>query len=67
MDKNEAERLAVVLHRERPAIRAQAWLNEMTGKYEVSVNGGDPRGVRVWLDTPRQVMRYARWLASRSE
>ena len=65
MDKSEAQRLADALHQQRPEIIAQAKFNPMTQAYEVEVNGGDPRGVRLWLDSPRKVLRYIAWLPPR--
>ncbi len=64
MDRDETERLVETLQRQRPHIKAQPWRNDMTQTYEVAVNGGDPRGIRLWLKTPRQVLRYITWLAA---
>lgn len=64
MDKQEAERLAAVLQHQRPNVKAKAQFNEITQAYEVAINGGDPRGVRIWLKSPRQTMHYMAWLDS---
>lgn len=34
--------------------------------YEVAINGGDPRGVRVWLRSPRRAVRYLGWIRIRA-
>lgn len=64
MDKSEAERLVVALQRQRPNMKAKVQFNGMTQAYEVAINGDDPRGVRVWLKSPVQTMRYIAWLDS---
>ncbi len=66
MDEHEAMRLVALLRRERPGLRPQTCYNDTTQAYEVDITGGDPRGIRVWLTSPRAVMRYIAWLRRRA-
>lgn len=65
MTEEEATRLVEMLQRVRPELKARASHNAMTHTHEVEINGGDPRGVRLWLTSPRHVLQYLAWLLRR--